>query len=59
MSMASRRCCGDQLMIEVRGVDDRGKVRLSMKAVDQATGEDISNKPVEAAPPPASSSVPI
>ncbi len=37
-------------MIEVRGVDERGKVRVSMKAVDQATGEDISNKPVEAAP---------
>ncbi|MCF8533697.1 MAG: polyribonucleotide nucleotidyltransferase [Reyranella sp.] len=41
---------GDQVKIKVLGVDDRGKVRLSMKAVDQATGEDISNKPVEAAP---------
>jgi len=36
--------------VKVLGVDDRGKVRLSMKAVDQETGEDISNKPVEAAP---------
>jgi len=41
---------GDQVKVKVLGVDDRGKVRLSMKAVDQATGEDISNKPVEAAP---------
>jgi polyribonucleotide nucleotidyltransferase len=33
-------------MIKVKliGVDDRGKVRLSMKAVDQATGEDLSKK---------------
>ena len=41
---------GQQVKVKVLGVDDRGKVRLSMKAVDQATGEDISNKPVEAAP---------
>ncbi|MDI1285655.1 MAG: polyribonucleotide nucleotidyltransferase [Reyranella sp.] len=41
---------GDQVKVKVLGVDDRGKVRLSMKAVDQATGEDISNKVVEAAP---------
>ncbi len=41
---------GDQVNVKVLGVDDRAKVRLSMKAVDQATGEDISNKPVEAAP---------
>jgi polyribonucleotide nucleotidyltransferase len=25
-------------------MDDRGKVKLSMKAVDQKTGEDISGK---------------
>jgi polyribonucleotide nucleotidyltransferase len=42
---------GDQVKVKVLGVDDRGKVRLSMKAVDQATGEDISNKrEAEAAP---------
>jgi polyribonucleotide nucleotidyltransferase len=35
---------GDQVKVKVLGVDDRGKVRLSMKAVDQQTGEDISNK---------------
>ena len=40
----------NQVKVEVLGVDHRGKVRLSMKAVDQATGEGISNKPVEAAP---------
>jgi polyribonucleotide nucleotidyltransferase len=45
---------GDQVKVKVLGVDDRGKVRLSMKAVDQQTGEDISNKPREdAAPAPA------
>jgi polyribonucleotide nucleotidyltransferase len=41
---------GDQVKVKVLGVDDRGKVRLSMKAVDQQTGEDISNKPREEAP---------
>jgi polyribonucleotide nucleotidyltransferase len=41
---------GDQVKVKVLGVDDRGKVRLSMKAIDQTTGEDISDKPVEAAP---------
>jgi polyribonucleotide nucleotidyltransferase len=40
---------GDQVKVKVLGVDDRGKVRLSMKAVDQQTGEDISQKPHEAA----------
>ncbi len=41
---------GDQVKVKVLGVDDRGKVRLSMKVVDQETGEDISNKPVDEAP---------
>jgi len=41
---------GDQVKVKVLGVDDRGKVRLSMKAVDQATGEDISQKQEEPAP---------
>jgi polyribonucleotide nucleotidyltransferase len=31
---------GDTVKVKVLGVDDRGKVRLSMKAVDQATGQD-------------------
>ena len=44
---------GDPVKVKVLGVDDRGKVRLSMKAVDQETGEDISNKPREEAAVPA------
>ena len=33
---------GDQVKVKLIGFDDRGKVKLSMKRVDQATGEDIS-----------------
>jgi polyribonucleotide nucleotidyltransferase len=36
---------GDEVRVKVLGIDERGKVRLSMKVVDQATGEDLSNKP--------------
>ena len=32
---------GDQVKVKVLGVDDRGKVRLGMKMVDQETGEEI------------------
>ena len=32
---------GDEVRVKVLGVDDRGKVKLSMKAVDQATGADM------------------
>ncbi|MGE3150245.1 MAG: polyribonucleotide nucleotidyltransferase [Pseudorhodoplanes sp.] len=35
---------GDKVKVKLLGVDDRGKVRLSMKAVDQATGEDLEGK---------------
>ena len=35
---------GDKVRVKLLGVDERGKVRLSMKAVDQATGEDIEGK---------------
>ena len=35
---------GDAVKVKVLGFDDRGKVKLSMKQVDQATGEDISAK---------------
>jgi polyribonucleotide nucleotidyltransferase len=42
---------GDAVKVKVLGVDDRGKVRLSVKAVDQQTGEDISNKPQPAEAP--------
>jgi polyribonucleotide nucleotidyltransferase len=38
---------GDQVKVKVLGFDDRGKVKLSMKQVDQTTGEDISGKPSE------------
>jgi len=38
---------GDQVKVKVLGVDERGKVRLSVKAVDQATGEDVSKKSEE------------
>ncbi|MGE0151914.1 MAG: polyribonucleotide nucleotidyltransferase [Reyranellaceae bacterium] len=43
---------GDQVKVKVLGIDDRGKVKLSMKAVDQQTGEDISKRP-----PPAEGQV--
>jgi polyribonucleotide nucleotidyltransferase len=35
---------GDPVKVKVLGFDDRGKVKLSMKQVDQATGEDISGR---------------
>ncbi len=35
---------GDEVKVKVLGIDDRGKVKLSMKAIDQATGEDLQNK---------------
>jgi polyribonucleotide nucleotidyltransferase len=34
----------DQVRVKCLGFDDRGKVKLSMRVVDQATGEDISDK---------------
>ncbi len=35
---------GDAVKVKLLGFDNRGKVRLSMKQVDQATGEDISSR---------------
>jgi polyribonucleotide nucleotidyltransferase len=35
---------GDQVKVKVLGFDDRGKIKLSMKRVDQQTGEDLSAK---------------
>jgi len=35
---------GDVVKVKVLGMDDRGKVKLSMKAVDQQTGEDLTKK---------------
>jgi polyribonucleotide nucleotidyltransferase len=40
---------GDQVKVKVLGFDDRGKVKLSMKQVDQQTGEDIGSKPKQEA----------
>ncbi len=35
---------GDAVKVKCLGFDDRGKVKLSMRVVDQASGEDISDK---------------
>jgi polyribonucleotide nucleotidyltransferase len=39
---------GDVIKVKVLAIDDRGKVRLSLKAVDQETGEDLTAKPDDA-----------
>jgi polyribonucleotide nucleotidyltransferase len=40
---------GQAVKVKLLGFDDRGKVRLSMKQVDQTTGEDLAKKaPAEA-----------
>ena len=36
---------GDKVKVKLLGFDERGKVRLSMKVVDQQTGEDLEAKP--------------
>ena len=35
---------GDQVKVKVIGFDDRGKVKLSMRVVDQPTGADITDQ---------------
>ena len=35
---------GDKVKVKLLGFDDRGKTRLSMKIVDQETGEDLEGK---------------
>jgi len=35
---------GDKVKVKFLGMDERGKTRLSMKVVDQQTGEDITEK---------------
>jgi polyribonucleotide nucleotidyltransferase len=35
---------GDKVKVKLLGFDQRGKVRLSMKSVDQTTGEDLSKR---------------
>ncbi len=44
---------GDKVKVKLLGFDDRGKVRLSMRVVDQVTGEDLEAK-AKAAGVPAS-----
>jgi polyribonucleotide nucleotidyltransferase len=40
---------GQAVKVKLLGFDDRGKIRLSMKVVDQTTGEDLTRKePAEA-----------
>src|SRR5690348_6484018 len=41
---------GQAVKVKLLGFDDRGKVRLSMKQVDQTTGEDLSKKAKADAP---------
>ena len=41
---------GDKVKVKLLGFDDRGKTRLSMKAVDQTTGEDLEAKQKADAP---------
>ncbi|HEV2082220.1 MAG TPA: polyribonucleotide nucleotidyltransferase [Brevundimonas sp.] len=35
---------GQEVKVKFLGMDDRGKTKLSMKVVDQATGEDLTDK---------------
>ena len=35
---------GDMVWVKLLGFDDRGKVRLSMKVVDQTTGKEIAKE---------------
>ncbi len=35
---------GDEVKVKLIGIDDRGKVKLSMRVVDQATGEEIPDQ---------------
>ena len=41
---------GDMVKVKLVGFDDRGKVRLSMKVVDQATGKEIVPEKQDGAP---------
>ncbi len=36
---------GDEVKVKLIGIDDRGKVKLSMKVVDQESGEDLTKEP--------------
>jgi polyribonucleotide nucleotidyltransferase len=43
---------GDKVKVKLLGFDERGKTRLSMKVVDQTTGEDLEKKKAEGEPQP-------
>ena len=43
---------GDKVKVKLLGFDDRGKTRLSMKVVDQVTGEDLEAKQKAEGPAP-------
>ena len=38
---------GQSVWVKLKGIDDRGKVRLSMKVVDQETGKEIEREKAE------------
>ena len=38
---------GDKVFVKLVGFDDRGKVRLSMKMVDQETGQELTGSDEE------------
>jgi len=40
---------GQEVKVKLIGFDDRGKTKLSMKIVDQETGEDLSKRETEEA----------
>ncbi|GLK66528.1 polyribonucleotide nucleotidyltransferase [Hansschlegelia plantiphila] len=49
---------GDKVKVKLMGFDDRGKTRLSMKVVDQTTGEDLENKGGSTAAPAGGEAAP-
>jgi polyribonucleotide nucleotidyltransferase len=49
---------GQAVKVKLLGFDDRGKVRLSMKAVDQTTGEDLTKKQAAEGSPAGSEAQP-
>jgi polyribonucleotide nucleotidyltransferase len=40
---------GQEVWVKLLGFDERGKVRLSMKVVDQATGKEMTKEETQAA----------
>jgi polyribonucleotide nucleotidyltransferase len=50
---------GDQVKVKVLGFDDRGKVKLSMRQVDQQTGEDLGSARRQSALQPEPEPAPV